>query len=202
VQNSVSYKQVGAATSATQFFRSMGGTVGVAILGTVVNNQFHSQFPGELQKAVNDLGPQVSANIPVAQLASALSNINPQSLVSTQGADALRAQLLAFMPAGAPANAVDTLMQVINKALKPALFSGIQEAFLIGAVMLFLGFVAAWFLKEIPLRKGTGRGSAMAEGAPAPASDQFVEAGEEMAISGLPGATTLAEDEEPEPPLR
>ena len=149
VQNSVSFKQVGAATSATQFFRSMGGTVGVAILGTVVNNQFHSQFPGELQKAVNDLGPQVSANIPVAQLASALSNINPQSLVSTQGADALRAQLSAFMPAGAPANAVDTLMQVINKALKPALFSGIQEAFLIGAVMLFLGFVAAWFLKEI-----------------------------------------------------
>ena len=202
VQNSVSFKQVGAATSATQFFRSMGGTVGVAILGTVVNNQFHSQFPGELQKAVNDLGPQVSANIPVAQLASALSNINPQSLVSTQGADALRAQLSAFMPAGAPANAVDTLMQVINKALKPALFSGIQEAFLIGAVMLFLGFVAAWFLKEIPLRKGTGRGSAMAEGAPAPVSEELVEAGEEMAVSGLPGATVLAEDEEPQPQLR
>ena len=202
VQNSVSFKQVGAATSATQFFRSMGGTVGVAILGTVVNNQFHSQFPGELQKAVNDLGPQVSANIPVAQLASALSNINPQSLVSTQGADALRAQLAAFMPAGAPANAVDTLMQVINKALKPALFSGIQEAFLIGAVMLFLGFVAAWFLKEIPLRKGTGRGSAMAEGAPPTVSEELIEAGDEMAISGLPGATTLAEEEEPQPPLR
>lgn len=202
VQNSVPFRQVGAATSATQFFRSMGGTVGVAILGTVVNNQFHSQFPNELQKAVNDLGPQVSANIPVAQLASALSNINPQSLVSSAGADQLRAQLVKFMPSGAPANAVDTLMQVINKALKPALFSGIQEAFLIGAIMLFLGFVAAFFLKEIPLRKSTGRGSAMAEGAPPTVSEELTEAGEEMAISGLPGATVLAEEEEPQPQLR
>jgi hypothetical protein len=68
--------------------------------------------------------------------------------------------------------------------------------------MLFLGFVAAWFLKEIPLRKGTGRGSAMAEGAPASVSEELIEAGDEMAINGLPGATVLAEDEEPEPPLR
>jgi hypothetical protein len=122
--------------------------------------------------------------------------------VSTQGADALRAQLASFMPAGAPANAVDTLMQVITKALKPALFSGIQEAFLIGAIMLFLGFVAAWFLTEIPLRKGTGRGSAMAEGAPPTMSEELTEAGDEMAASGLPGATTLPEDEEPVTQLR
>ena len=41
----------------------------------------------------------------------------------------------------------------------------------------------------------------MAEGAPAPVSEELVEAGEEMAISGLPGATALPE-EEPQPPLR
>jgi hypothetical protein len=177
----------------------MGGTVGVAILGTVVNNQFHSRFGPELQKAVDQLGPQASANIPVNQLVAAFANINPQALVSTQGAEQLRAQITSFMPAGAPANAVDTLMDVITKALKPALFSGIQEAFLIGAILLAMGFVAALFLKEIPLRKGASRGSAMAEGAPSPVQEEFVEEGEELAISGLPGATTLAEEEEPEP---
>jgi EmrB/QacA subfamily drug resistance transporter len=200
VQNSVAFKNVGAATSATQFFRSMGGTVGVAILGTVVNNQFHSRFGPELQKAVDTLGPQASANIPVAQLTAALSNINPQALVSVQGADQLRSQIAHFIPAGAPANSVDVLMDVITKALKPALFSGIQEAFLIGSILLAMGFVAALFLKEIPLRKGASRGgSAMSEGGPVTTSEELTEIGDELAQSGLPGATTLAEDEEPRP---
>jgi EmrB/QacA subfamily drug resistance transporter len=200
VQNSVPFKNVGAATSTTQFFRSMGGTVGVSILGTVVNNQFHSRFGPELQKAVNELGPQVSSRIPVDQLAAAMSNINPQALVSAAGADQLRTQITAFLPAGSPPNSVDLLMGVITKALKPALFSGIQEAFLIGAILLAMGFVAALFLKEIPLRKGAGRGrSPVAEGGNATVSEELVEVGSEMAQSGLPGATMLAEDEEPQP---
>jgi hypothetical protein len=39
VQNAVDYRDMGVATSASQFFRSMGGTFGVAIYGTVLNNR-------------------------------------------------------------------------------------------------------------------------------------------------------------------
>lgn len=39
IQNAVEPHNLGIATSASQFFRSIGGTVGVAIFGTVLNNQ-------------------------------------------------------------------------------------------------------------------------------------------------------------------
>jgi EmrB/QacA subfamily drug resistance transporter len=39
VQNAVDYRDMGVATSASQFFRSMGGTFGVALFGTILNNR-------------------------------------------------------------------------------------------------------------------------------------------------------------------
>jgi EmrB/QacA subfamily drug resistance transporter len=39
VQNAVNYSDMGVATSASQFFRSMGGTFGVAVFGTILNNR-------------------------------------------------------------------------------------------------------------------------------------------------------------------
>ena len=44
VQNAFPIQRVGVVTAAVQFFRNMGSTVGVAILGTIVNNRFHDQF--------------------------------------------------------------------------------------------------------------------------------------------------------------
>ena len=39
VQNAVDFRDMGVATSASQFFRSMGGTFGTAVFGTILNNQ-------------------------------------------------------------------------------------------------------------------------------------------------------------------
>jgi EmrB/QacA subfamily drug resistance transporter len=42
VQNSVGFRDMGVATSSAQFFRSIGGTVGVAVFGSIMNNRlFH-----------------------------------------------------------------------------------------------------------------------------------------------------------------
>ncbi|MDQ1585497.1 MAG: hypothetical protein QOH80_862 [Actinomycetota bacterium] len=50
VQNAVDYSEMGVATSASQFFRSMGGTFGVAVFGTILNNRLaanlHDLLPG------------------------------------------------------------------------------------------------------------------------------------------------------------
>lgn len=45
VQNSVDRSQMGVATAATQFFRSIGGTVGAAVLGTVMLTQYRAHVP-------------------------------------------------------------------------------------------------------------------------------------------------------------
>ncbi|MEO8288825.1 MAG: MDR family MFS transporter [Chloroflexota bacterium] len=202
VQNAFPIQRVGVVTSAVQFFRSIGSTVGVAILGTVVNNQFHNNFGPELHKSVAAMPPAIAANIPVDKLVAGLSNINPQSLVSDAGKAALQAQLANFVPAGPQqGDIVTSLMNLITSALRPALFSGIHEAFFIGAILVGLGFIFTIFLKEIPLRKSNyGPASGMAEGVGEGMSyeaEEAEEAGREMAASGMP-ATMLSPEEEPE----
>jgi len=49
VQNSVEYKELGTATSAVTFFRSIGGSVGVAIFGTIFANRLAASLPHALQ---------------------------------------------------------------------------------------------------------------------------------------------------------
>lgn len=198
VQNTFPIQRVGVVTAAVQFFRSIGGTVGTAVLGTLVNNKFHENFPVELQKQVNLLPPDVAGQIPVTQLAAGLSNANPQSLLSTGAADALKAQL---GQAGVPNEALGTVVDLIFKSMKPALFGGIQLAFIIGAILLAVGLVSTIFLREIPLRKGFAPTSGMSEGGhvssePEP-DDELAEVGQELAASGLPGGTVLDPRAEP-----
>ena len=45
VQNAVPWKLRGVATATTQFFRTIGGTIGVALMGTILNAQMAMRFP-------------------------------------------------------------------------------------------------------------------------------------------------------------
>lgn len=44
VQNAVDFRDMGVATSASQFFRSMGGTFGTAVFGTILNNRLSANL--------------------------------------------------------------------------------------------------------------------------------------------------------------
>src|SRR6266700_3234471 len=82
VQNAVPWKLRGVATASTQFTRTIGGSVGVAILGTILNAQMALRFPSifagfpaataTLPKTVSQanvlLTPDVRASLPVAFL--------------------------------------------------------------------------------------------------------------------------------------
>jgi hypothetical protein len=48
VQNAVHFRDMGVATSSSQFFRSMGGTVGTAVFGTILSNQLAHNFAERL----------------------------------------------------------------------------------------------------------------------------------------------------------
>jgi EmrB/QacA subfamily drug resistance transporter len=69
VQNSLSLRDMGAGTSAATFFRSLGGSVGVAALGAVLSNQLTAQFGKARGISINDpasikrLPPQAQAFI-------------------------------------------------------------------------------------------------------------------------------------------
>lgn len=199
VQNAFPIQRVGVVTAAVQFFRSIGSTVGVAVLGSMVNNQFHDKFGPEFATRYGALKATVPAQAAQAMpdastFLAGLGNLNPQALVGKEGLDRLTQELIAH---GTPASFAPKLVAVITDAMKPALFAGIQEAFLIAAVLLALGLVVTLFLKEIPLRKTNqgGRMSGMSEGG-AEAGAQ--EAGREMAADGLPGASVVPARDEPQ----
>lgn len=155
VQNAFPITRIGVVTSAITFFRSIGGTVGIAILGAVVNNRFQTQFMTELGK----LNAQMASRMP----ASFTENLTPQVLVNPAAIEKMKQGIAA---AGTPPAFVDVAVQTILKAMKPALAAATTEAFLIGGVTLIIAVVATAFIKEIPLRKTNEHpGMAMMEGA-------------------------------------
>ncbi len=117
VQSSVSREQLGIATSTAQFFRSIGGAIGVAIMGTVMAQRMNAQMVqmtsnsgggadvGELQQLVQNpdafLQPaarQLLAPEMVEAFQSMLANALPTTFVIGTVVSVLALLSLALMP--------------------------------------------------------------------------------------------------------
>jgi EmrB/QacA subfamily drug resistance transporter len=130
-QNAVKISQLGVVTSLTQFARSIGSTLGVALFGSLLTNQFAPAFRSSLPSQVTDAVPP-----------SVLKQFqNPQVLLNPQLADALRQQ------------ANPQVFDALFEAIKIGLVSALHDVFLLGAVLGAMGLVITLFLKELPLRK-------------------------------------------------
>ncbi|MFA5056097.1 MAG: MDR family MFS transporter [Dehalococcoidia bacterium] len=138
VQNAVPYRIMGVATASNQFFRSIGGVLGLAVAGSILNNRFASEFLGGLPQGVESVMPPGSLDSIVD---------NPQALVSPE---ALEELTKAFQSLGDQGMALlDQLMTTLREALN----SGITEVFFVGFCVVGAAFVVNFFIKEIPLRK-------------------------------------------------
>ncbi len=138
MQNAVPYKVLGVATSSTVFFRSIGGTIGLAVFGSVMNNRFASEF-------INGLPPAIKAIIPPERLTTLAHN--PQALVSVDAQNQLRMLFDSMGSQGA------AFFEQVLSTLRQALSSGLSEVFLIGFGATVTAFIINFFLKEVPLRK-------------------------------------------------
>ena len=137
VQNAVEYKFLGAATSVTAFTRSIGGTVGLSVFGSLMTNRFVSQVTLKMPADVKSI-------ISPSQLAAVIHN--PQALFT---ADA-QAQLLGFFSkAGQEAS---TLYNEMITVLRQAMSAAIAHVFFVAFFIVLAGFILNFFLKEIPLR--------------------------------------------------
>jgi EmrB/QacA subfamily drug resistance transporter len=174
-QTAVRTDQIGVATSLTQFARSIGGTLGTAIFGSLLVNRFEPALMQALPPQVAALPPEVIAQIR-----------NPQALLNPQAADAIRG-VLAQLP-----QAEELYLGLIG-AIKVALAASLHDVFLLGACVAALGVVNAMFMREMPLR------SARTAGARPPASVPTVEEFERAAMGSLP---PLAPEYEPAAPSK
>ncbi|HEX2909347.1 MAG TPA: MDR family MFS transporter [Chloroflexia bacterium] len=111
VQESVQRRDLGSGISTVQFFRSIGSTIGVAVIGTIVNNSYTANVnstPG-----INALPPQLVAALQ-----------EPQNLINKQVASIL------------PPN----LIQDIREALSNAIHNGFLLGTIVMVVMLAVVF--------------------------------------------------------------
>jgi hypothetical protein len=130
-------RQIGVVTSLTQFTRSIGGTIGAALLGSVLTGR----FAAELQRAIP---PQAAAALPPERLAQFS---NPQALVNPEAAGAIQQSFAQLGPQGAQ------LYAQLFGAVKVALSTSLHDVFLVGAVVMAAAAILCVFLKDVPLKR-------------------------------------------------
>ncbi|TQJ19994.1 EmrB/QacA subfamily drug resistance transporter [Micromonospora sp. A202] len=84
VQNAVSVRDLGAGTSSATFFRSLGGSFGVAILGTVLSSRLASGLSDQLPGAIAQLPPQEQAAV-AASGGTNISINDPATILALPG---------------------------------------------------------------------------------------------------------------------
>jgi hypothetical protein len=141
VQNSVPVKQLGTATSSLTLFQQVGGTVGLAITGTVFATTLLDEVPGELEKA--GVPPEFAA-----QFASG----GGEALNQLSGVGDLGQQILANVPEAA---------QPLIEPILPAIVAGIHSAFSTATAATFtIGIVTALLAAVVVAVLLPGKGAA------------------------------------------
>jgi EmrB/QacA subfamily drug resistance transporter len=154
VQNALPYRMLGVSTAAIQFFRSVGGTMGVAIMGSMVNSGFSAELTAQTPSEVRESTPPA--------LLERLQN--PQALLN---ADLLAELRSAFAGLGERGPA---MFDQAKLATRVALGMAIPDAFLLGTGITLAALLVAFFLKEVPLAATWAVPEATAAGMPL---DQF-----------------------------
>lgn len=147
VQNAIPNK-IGQATATLTFFRSIGGTIALAAMGSVLNSAYLPAFNNALPHAIKRLA---TVQPKVAQFLGIFHN--PQVLLQPD----VEAQLLT--QATHQGAAAVTMFNQVIESVKVGLSAGIHDVFLITMVVIVVGTIAVFFLKEIPLRGGRQKAS-------------------------------------------
>ncbi len=146
-QNAVPHAMMGVTTSLNQFARSVGGTIGVAIMGSILIRRLDHEL-------ATSLPPQVQREAPAPLLEGlsnprillddgALARVRDDGFAPVFGADSLR------------------LFDETIASMKAALATSITDVFVIAAALMGVAVVIIFFLPEVPFRS--------TQDAPAPA---------------------------------
>ncbi len=113
VQNSVEWRDLGAATSAVTFFRSLGGAVGLAAFGALFNARLQSGLTTSLPPG---------------------TPVDPERLLQSP-------------------RAIAALDPPLQAAVAESVADAVSHLFVVAVPVVAVAFVAAWFVKELPLRE-------------------------------------------------
>ena len=153
VQNAVPFSQLGVATSNLTFFRQIGGSVALAIVGTIFGSTFLDQ-----------IGPQLGvAGVPAPVVAGFGQGMESGAFDFNQltGVGDLGAAILAATPETFRAGVEPFIGQIVA-GIQQAFSLAVAQTFWIGVGAAIVAAVAAAFMIEHPLRAAAPAGAPVA----------------------------------------
>ena len=145
VQNTVPFGLVGTATSALQFYRSLGGMAGLAVLGGLLSRRFSAHFDGTVSDGVR-------ATLPDDRFEALRKD--PVALVEPATANALRSELAGTGTDGAALG--DSLMGSLHSAFALAM----GDVFAVVAVLTAVA-LGVTLLFRVPARAAAPTGKSV-----------------------------------------
>jgi hypothetical protein len=173
VQNAIPRTRMGVGTGAVNYLRALGQTLGIAIVGTVVNNaiagDLKTRLPAAAKRQLSSQALHYATNtqalvspsyrdqvVKTAQAfaesfarAAAAATANAQVPPGPQH-DQIVAQI-ANQAAAAAAQQTQALLAQVFEALRHSLMVGIQRGFLTTLIFCGVVILGTFFLKDIPL---------------------------------------------------
>jgi EmrB/QacA subfamily drug resistance transporter len=166
VQNAVSPREIGVATSSVTFFRQMGGTLGTAVFLSVL----FTRLPTDIGGAVRDA-----------------ATANPELAPQLQQAGGNAADL-------SDTSFIQRLPAAVALPFKEGFANSLDVVFLLAAIVVALGFFVLVFLPQLPLRTQSGIQAAQA-GAAGEGADGPALAAEHAAGAAAPTSTAPPVDD-------
>ena len=151
VQSALPRQYLGVGSSQVQFWRQIGGTLGTAVLGSILSQRLPVNIAAQIR----------SLHIPAQAARLVPTSGSPQTLFDPAQIAAHRAQAAAAGPQAA------ALFDQVLHAIRMGLATTLHEVFLYGGAILIVALIASVFLKDVPLR---GRERRQAERAPVAAA--------------------------------
>ncbi len=162
VQNAVPFSKLGVATSNLTFFRQIGGSVGLAIAGTLFGQSLEDELPAQTDSVFASIASQApeAARAQIAQFQDSFNgaiqagqgiDLNDQTGVGQSFGEAIVQQV----PAGFQ-SVIQSFVPQFDQAFNNAMSLAIAHTFWLGVGATVLGFVAALFMRELPLRRTMG----------------------------------------------
>jgi EmrB/QacA subfamily drug resistance transporter len=139
VQNAVGPEELGVATASSQLFRNLGGTIGIALMGTIMQSSLRKNLTEAAAAA-----PSIDASQLDPKVVEQLQAFRNMDLLLDQ-------PKLAAAQEALPANLQPIVTQMVA-TLREALSASLTVVFLSGAAVLVIALVLSLFLREIPLR--------------------------------------------------
>jgi EmrB/QacA subfamily drug resistance transporter len=128
VQNAVDLRDMGAGTSTATFFRSLGGSFGVAALGAVMTNRLTIELQPRIEAATRQLPPQIQQKL-AAAMPHGVSINDPKSIQAFPG--------------------------LVRRAVEEGFVAALHPVFLVSAAVTVLAVVLCLALPNSEL-KGAG----------------------------------------------